>query len=278
VSIPSAPAGLARRMGRLFGGEGGISIVVAMDHGIVGVPAGFADARALIASIVAARPDGILLNAGQARRTADLLARRDSPALVLALDHVLHRENRGGGPSVTHVPQIAIEEAVRLGADAVKTMLNMGQPDRRAFAENVSALARFAEDCRRWEMPLMIEPYLWGEAVPADPVARAEMNADGARIAVELGADILKVEVGADPERFRTLVAASPVPVVVLGGPKRATQRETLADIVAAAEAGAVGLTIGRNVWQHPDPVKMTRALSIAMRARDLDAALAALA
>ena len=228
MSIPSAPAGLARRMGRLFGGEGGISIVVAMDHGIVGVPAGFADARALIASIVAARPDGILLNAGQARRTADLLARRDSPALVLALDHVLHRENRGGGPSVAHVPQIAIEEAVRLGADAVKTMLNMGQPDRRAFAENVSALARFAEDCRRWEMPLMIEPYLWGEAVPADPVARAEMNADGARIAVELGADILKVEVGADPERFRTLVAASPVPVVVLGGPKRATQRETL--------------------------------------------------
>ena len=73
-------------------------------------------------------------------------------------------------------------------------------------------------------------------------------------------------------------MAASPVPVVVLGGPKRATQRETLADIVAAAEAGAVGLTIGRNVWQHPDPVKMTRALSIAMRARDLDAALAALA
>jgi DhnA family fructose-bisphosphate aldolase class Ia len=67
------------------------------------------------------------------------------------------------------------------------------------------------------------------------------------------------------------------VPVLVLGGPRRPTQRETLADVVAAAEAGAVGLTIGRNVWGYPEPGPMIRALRTAISARDLDRAMAEL-
>jgi DhnA family fructose-bisphosphate aldolase class Ia len=63
----------------------------------------------------------------------------------------------------------------------------------------------------------------------------------------------------------------------VLGGPKRPTPRETLADVVAAAEAGAVGLTIGRNVWQHSDPQRMVEALRTALALRDLDRAMASL-
>jgi len=103
------------------------------------------------------------------------------------------------------------------------------------------------------------------------------MNADGARIALEHGADLLKLEVGGDYRLFGDTVQASPVPVFVLGGPKRPTQRETLADVVAAAEAGAVGLTIGRNVWQQRDPRRMVEALRTALAERDLDRAMARL-
>jgi DhnA family fructose-bisphosphate aldolase class Ia len=118
---------------------------------------------------------------------------------------------------------------------------------------------------------------LWGADVSKDPVERARMNADGARIALEHGADLLKLEVGNDYEQFRATVAASPVPVFMLGGPKRPSQRETLADVVAAAEAGAVGLTIGRNVWQHSDPQRMVEALRTALAERNLDRAMACL-
>jgi DhnA family fructose-bisphosphate aldolase class Ia len=123
----------------------------------------------------------------------------------------------------------------------------------------------------------MIEPYLHGPKVPSDPDARAACLADGARIALEVGADILKLEYTGDKGSFRAIVDASPVPVFILGGPKRPTRRETLADVVDAAECGAVGLTIGRNVWQHHDPARMTAALRIALVERDLERALAVL-
>ncbi len=89
--------------------------------------------------------------------------------------------------------------------------------------------------------------------------------------------DILKLEYTGDKKSFQRIVDTSPVPVFVLGGPKRPTRRETLASVVDASECGAVGLTIGRNVWQHPDPVRMTAALRIALVERDLERALAVL-
>jgi class I fructose-bisphosphate aldolase len=195
----------------------------------------------------------------------------------LSLDQILHERPGPSGPAVAHWPQVTVEEALRLGADAVKLILILGRPDARELAADLAYVTRTAEACRRWDLPLMVEPYLWGADVPADPVQRASWNADGARMAVECGADLLKLEVGADYAIFRETVQASPVPVFVLGGPKRPTQRETLADVVAAAEAGAVGLTIGRNVWQHRDPQNMVRALRTALADQNLDSAVAAL-
>jgi fructose-bisphosphate aldolase, class I len=275
--LVTSPPGLWRRLGRLFDERTGRSVIVAMDHGATGVPDGLAEPTRLVPMIVAAQPDGVILNPGLARRFTPLFARRDAPALVLGIDQVLHRQPGGRGPAEAHWPQVSVEEAVRLGADAVKVILIMGRPSPRDWADDLAYVAQTAETCRRWEMPLMVEPYLWGEHVPADPATRARLNADGARIAVELGADLLKLEVGGDLEAFRAIVAAAPVPVFVLGGPKRESQREMLADVAAAAAAGAVGLTIGRNVWQHADPTGMTRALRVALTGGDLDQALAEL-
>ena len=241
------------------------------------MPQGFEQPLQLLQAISEARPDGMILNPGMLGRCSDLFARRDAPALVLSLDQILHERPRSQGPAVAHWPQVSVEDAVRLGADAVKLILIMGRPDARELAGDLAYVAQTAEACRRWQLPLMVEPYLWGADVPADAEARARLNADGARMAVEAGADLLKLEVGGNYELFRSTVAASPVPVFVLGGPKRPTQRETLADVVAAAEAGAVGLTIGRNVWQYREPQRMVQALRVALAERQLDAALACL-
>jgi DhnA family fructose-bisphosphate aldolase class Ia len=227
--------------------------------------------------MVEVAPDGVILNPGLARRCARLFARRDAPALVLGIDHVLHERPRAQGPALVHYPQIAVEEAARLGADAVKVILILGRPDARDLAADLAYVAQTAQACRALEVPLMVEPYLWGAQVPTDPTERARLNADGARMAVEHGADLLKLEVGADQRVFGEIVAASPVPVFALGGPRRPTEREVLADVVAAAAAGVVGLTIGRNVWQHAEPQRMVRALRVALAEQDLEAALAAL-
>lgn len=277
VQINSDSPGLTRRVGRLFDPASERSVIVALDHGAAGVPQGYEWPLRLLKTISDARPDGMILNPGMLRRCADLFARRDAPALVLSLDQILHERPRSQGPAVAHWPQVSVEDALRLGADAVKLILIMGRPDARELAADLAYVAQTAEACRRWALPLMVEPYLWGADVPDDPELRARLNADGARMAVEEGADLLKLEVGASYDVFRETVQAAAVPVFVLGGPRRPTQRETLADVVAAAEAGAVGLTIGRNVWQHSAPERMVKALRVALAERRLDAALACL-
>jgi class I fructose-bisphosphate aldolase len=193
------------------------------------------------------------------------------------MDIVLHDGPGGSGPSVVHRPGSSVEEAMRLGADAVKTMLIMGGDSRIDQDQNMSFLAKTGEQCRHWELPMMIEPYLWGVNMPTDVRERAKVAADGARLAVELGADLLKIEYSGEPEIFREFVQACPVPVFMLGGPKRPTQREVLADVIFAAQVGVVGITMGRNIWQQPDPARMIRALRVATSTRDLDAAMAVL-
>jgi class I fructose-bisphosphate aldolase len=277
LDIAAGSAGVARHAGRLLDAETGFSIIVAMDQGIGGVQRGFVAPVTKVAEIIDADPDGVLLTAGLARRSSALRARRDSPGLIVAMDIVLHDGPGGSGPSVVHRPGSSVEEAMRLGADAVKTMLIMGSDSRIDQDQNMSFLAETGERCRSWELPMMIEPYLWGVDMPTDIRGRAEIAADGARLAVELGADLLKIEYSGEPEIFRELVQSCPVPVFMLGGPKRPTQREVLADVIFAAESGVVGITMGRNIWQQPDPARMIRALRVAALTRDLDAAMAEL-
>ena len=270
-------AGVARHVGRLLNPETGFSVIVAMDQGIGGVPRSFVAPVDKVRDIIAADPDGVLLTAGLARRSSGLRARRDAPGLIVAMDIVMHEGPGGSGPSVAHGPGASVEEAMRLGADAVKTMLIMGGDSRADQDRNMSFLAETGERCRHWEIPMMIEPYLWGVNMPSDLRGRAEVAADGARLAVELGADLLKIEYSGEPDIFREFVQACPVPVFMLGGPKRPTQREVLADVIFAAEVGVVGITMGRNIWQQPDPARMIRALRVAASTRDLDAAMAEL-
>jgi DhnA family fructose-bisphosphate aldolase class Ia len=277
VILQAHSAGMVRRMGRFFSGENDTAIIVAMDHGMGAVPKGLERIRPVLERVLQADPDGILLNSSMARQHIDLLARRNAPSLTVGIDFVTHEDPHTSSSVAAHYPQISVEEALRLGADSVKSMLVMGGSDREAFARNVSYLRTMAEECRLWEMPLMIEPYLWGDRVPEDPAGRAALNADGARLAVEFGADIVKLEYAGEPDEFAEVVAQCPVPIIILGGPKRPAQRDTIADIVNAGKAGAKGIAIGRNVWGQADSRKMVRALTIALVRQDLDAAMAAL-
>ncbi|MHC1576770.1 MAG: fructose-bisphosphate aldolase, partial [Methanosarcinaceae archaeon] len=65
-----------------------------------------------------------------------------------------------------------------------------------------------------------------------------------------------------DVDSFRDVVEGCPAPIVIAGGPKTNTDEEFLRMIRGAMDAGARGVAIGRNVFQHPDPASMTRAIT----------------
>jgi len=78
----------------------------------------------------------------------------------------------------------------------------------------------------------------------------------GARIGLELGADMVKVKYTGSPESFQWVVqSASPTRVVMSGGPMTNTDKEFLSMVRDVLAAGAAGITVGRNVWQRKDPL-----------------------
>ncbi len=255
-------AGFTYRMGRLFDHESGRAVIVPIDHGIaLGATEGLEDPRAVLASLIAAGIDGTLLNPGMARQTADLFAARAAPARVLTADLPLHSNVPGHVEEIRAYDLIAgIDDALRLGVDAVKTMVVWGI----AHDLQMRMIARIAElrhAYNEWDMPLMIEPVLWGEAIPPDQRSDPTTIAHACRICVELGADILKAPYVADPAALRALVARTPIPVVILGGKKVARVADVLTMAEEAMRAGGRGVVFGRNVWQHDDPATLVTAL-----------------
>jgi len=150
-----------------------------------------------------------------------------------------------------------VEEAVRLGADAISVHVNVGGSD---FEEEMIAdLGRISGECERFSMPLMAMMYARGANV-RDSLA-LDVVSHVARLGAELGADIVKCNYTGKPETFAEVTKKCPVPVVIAGGPKISCDRELLEMVEGAMEAGAAGISIGRNVFQHQTPTLMTKAL-----------------
>jgi len=150
-----------------------------------------------------------------------------------------------------------VEEAVALGADGVSLHINIGG---REEPEMLEQLGMTASACHRWGMPLLAMMYPRGENVsnPHDP----DVVAHAARIGAECGADIVKTVYTGDIDSFSRIVKSTPVPIVIAGGPKAKTDLDILQMTEDAMNAGAAGVTYGRNIFAHPAPEKITSALA----------------
>ncbi|MCD6312510.1 MAG: fructose-bisphosphate aldolase, partial [Thaumarchaeota archaeon] len=121
-------------------------------------------------------------------------------------------------------------------------------------------LGAIADRCDEWGIPLIAMMYPRGENVknPRDP----EVIAHVARVGAELGADIVKVPMPSfNPDDIKIITRGCPVPVVAAGGPKMDDDRKVLELAKAVVEAGGIGVTFGRNVFQHESPEAMVKAL-----------------
>jgi len=160
-------------------------------------------------------------------------------------------------PNVNAKVQVCtVQEAIRLGADAVSVQVNVGAQDEDKM---LSDLGKVTEECDIYGMPLLAMMYPRGPKIQNEHAP--EMVAHAARIGAELGADIVKANYTGSVETFKAVVESCPVPVVIAGGPKCQTSKEILQTIHDSMQAGAAGLSIGRNVFQHGNPTLMVKAL-----------------
>ena len=254
------------RIARLL--KAGRGLDIALDHGVCNEPSfldGLEDMPGVIDRLVAAAPDAIQLNYGQ----ADLLQRRpgrERPALVMRLDmgNPYNATRHRSMWAVLQNEQDPVLPAVQMDAACVVVNLFMLPDEPELFRQCVQNIARVRADCDRYGMPLMIEPLV----MQAHGAGRGGYMVDGdaekivtlVRLAREMGADIVKADPTSDPKDFHRVVQAARCPVLVRGG-----GREDLQQVFARSrvllDQGAVGMVYGRNVYQHANPSAVVSAL-----------------
>ena len=145
----------------------------------------------------------------------------------------------------------SVEEAVRLNASAVSLSIFVGAPHEH---QSLSNLAKLVDECEGHGIPVLAVTAVGKELEKRD----ARYLALCCRIAAELGARFVKTYYC---EGFERVVGGCPVPVLIAGGPKMDTELDALQTAYDALQGGAVGVIMGRNIWQNDHATAMIRAV-----------------
>lgn len=240
------------RLRRLQNPVSGRILTVAIDHApSYGLMKGIEDIRGVVDTVARARPDAILLMKGTAERCWQEHAGRVSLILKCSTLSPLHPEH--------DVWVSSVEEAVRLGAEAIAMGLTVGSTRQAEILRDLASLVREAEKAG---MPVVAHAYPDGSLIPPRERYTVERVAYASRLAMEVGVDIVKTFYTGSAETFaRVVQAASPALVVAAGGPKLQTREDVENVASEVVKAGAAGITFGRNVWQDEDIPAMIRKL-----------------
>lgn len=240
------------RIERLMNRESRNMVIIPMDHGISDGPIeGLINVTDTVNKVAEGGANAVLMQKGMVR-----YGHRGYGHDIGLIVHISASSALSPDPNAK-VQVCTVEEVMKMGADAVSMHVNIGSETETDQLEQLGTISR---DCEEWGIPLLAMMYPRGKKVinPHDP----ENVAHAARIGAELGADLIKTVYTGDIDSFRNVVRGCPIPVVIAGGPKTSTDKEFLEMIDGAMEAGARGVAIGRNVFQHKDPIRITRAIS----------------
>ncbi|MFN3909712.1 MAG: class I fructose-bisphosphate aldolase [Candidatus Anstonellaceae archaeon] len=153
-------------------------------------------------------------------------------------------------------PVATVKEAIKLGADAIGYTLYVGSPNE---AKMFKEFGTIRAECEDYGIPTIVWAYPRGKYVQNEK--DKEIVAYAARCALELGADIVKVNYTGSVESFRYVVQAAQKCKVISAGGSKQTDEEFLAKAKEVMQAGGIGFAVGRNVWQHPRPLEITEKL-----------------
>ena len=232
--------GLRNRLARLM--KDGRTVMLAVDHGYFqGPTTGLENPRQAITPLLP-YADSLMLTRGVLRSSVD-------PAQTLPM--VLRVS---GGTSVLRelsdeVVTTSVEEAIRLNASAVAVSVFVGSEHEK---ETLANLSQLVDEGERYGMPVLAVT-----AVGREMARDARYLGLASRIAAELGASLVKTYYCED---FHKVVEGCPVPVMIAGG-KKVPEAEALRLAFDAVSEGAVGVDMGRNIFQSSNPVGMIRAV-----------------
>lgn len=243
--------GKSIRMERILDRKTHRTVIVPMDHGIsVGPIAGLIDMPSTVDKVAEGGANAVLGHMG-----LPLHGHRGYGRDVGLIIHLSASSSLGPDPN-HKIIVTRVEDAIRVGADAVSIHVNVGADDE---AEMLHDLGRTARTCDMWGMPLIAMMY------PRGPKVKSEHNVEyvklAARIGSELGADIVKTNYTGTPETFKEVVQGCNVPVVIAGGPKMDTEKELLQMVYDAIQVGGAGVAFGRNVFQAKNPTLLVKRL-----------------
>ncbi len=241
-------SGKKRRLRRIFQNDNR-AIIVPMDHGVtIGPVKGLVNMQSIVDKLLLGGVDAVVVNRGIAKSVDT-----GNAGLIVHLSGItVHC------PDPNNKVQIcSVDDAVRLGADAVSVHINVGA---KKEAQMLSMLGKVACECDDYGMPLLTMMYPRGPNIRDSHAV--DVVAHAARLGAELGADIIKTNYTGDVESFKDVVSGCHVPVIIAGGPKVETTMDVLQMVKDSITAGGAGLSIGRNVFQHEEPTKIVKALS----------------
>ncbi|WP_440765990.1 2-amino-3,7-dideoxy-D-threo-hept-6-ulosonate synthase [Natronorubrum sp. DTA7] len=224
-------------------------VIVPMDHGItMGAVQGLKDIESTIDGVTSGGADAVLTQKGIAPRVHE---HKNGKGYIVHLNGSTtigpdEQDKRLTG---------TVEEAVRVGADAVSFHINVGsdhEPDQ------LSQLSEVTANAERLGIPVLAMAYARGPGVDSeDPEALGH----AVRLAEELGADIVKTGYSGDAESFQHVVESTRLPVVIAGGSK-GTDRETVEMVRGVMDAGGAGVSMGRSIFQHENPEAIATAVA----------------
>ena len=237
--------GMQNRMSRIVRPEDGRTVMLAVDHGyFLGPTHHLEDPRATIAPLLP-HADAIMLTRGVLRSSVDPGA--DKPMVLRVSGGTSVLQEDLSNEAIT----TSVREAVRLNATALALSIFVGAPHEHESIVNLSHLVNEGEEVG---LPVLAVTAVGKELGKRD----ARYLSLACRIAAEHGARLVKTYYCED---FHKVAESCPVPLIIAGGPKLETELDALRMTRDAIEAGAVGVDMGRNIWQSEHPVPMIRAI-----------------
>jgi len=240
------------RIRRIIDSKTGKTVIVPMDHGVsLGPVKGICTINDSIRKVGLGGATCIVVHKG--------IANQLNKEIMGSMGLILHVSASTSLWNEPHRKAVVgdVKDAIKLGADAVSIHINLGG---RYENEMLAQMGEISSQCIEMGMPLLAMIYPRGENVKSQFDVEAVKNC--ARVGAELGADIVKTNYTGDLESFKEVVKGCHIPVVIAGGPKMDSDESLLNMVRDAMEAGASGISIGRNVFQHNNITDITKKLA----------------
>lgn len=250
------------RLSRILNPNTRRGFCIAFDHSLqLGTCKGMERPEEMLDNMAEAGVDAVILPLGSALHFGPRLVRNGGPALILRLDQTtMWREGTPLDYRDGHTRLVAgVDDAVALGAEAVITYMFVGHNDPDVETAAFRANADVNTAARSQGIVHIIETMGARHAL-ADDINDGDFVAFHSRIGVEMGADIIKTDWPGSPEALKKMTDQLPVPIMLAGGPKTSSDRETLQLVWEIVNAGAAGILFGRSIFQSDNPLGLMKA------------------